>query len=218
MSTGAYLPNVLNAQNLLPNDINVLENALLDDVRAAIAGWNTNQPPTDAELTRIAIGIQLWGGREGRHPIIRGGGFGDNFNVKAYREIIGLLLAPPALGDGFTYSVIEDAVNIWMGPSFRRFGVSFATKHFSFWSQAPGMPTALPIYDSIMAQSFMGYSDAQWGRYWSYVDGMREDVARINARNPQFRGAFTIIDLERQLYVWATSGAPAATAWPQRFV
>jgi hypothetical protein len=213
--TDAYLPLVPAAPLLMPNDINILEAGLIADINAAILNWNAPPPlaPTNAQLTDIAVGIQLWGGNAGRGPFIRGGGFGNNFNVNAYRQIIAQLLILPAVPPvGVPYPVLQNAINVWRN-NFNWFGVSFATKHFSFWSRANGMPTALPIYDNIMAKKFMGFLNATWTDYRPYVDGMALDAAAINLANPGFPRPFTIHDLERQLFV--SVPAIAAMGWPR---
>jgi hypothetical protein len=210
------------AQSLAAGDIDILEAGLIDDINAAIAAWGSPIPPTDAFLTQIAIGIQLWGGRTGRQPFISRGGFASNFEPGEYRDIINNLMAPPLIGiAGLPFPALQQAVNRWGARNSTRellffgFNVSFATKHFSFWSRALGMPTRLPIYDKIIARYFMGLPP-RWNDYWTYVNGMRDDVGAINAANPAFPRPYTVHDLERQLFVWANSPAPARTGWPRR--
>jgi hypothetical protein len=55
--------------------------------------------------------------------------------------------------------------------------------------------------------------DEQEDDYWIYVNGMRNAVATINTGNPNFGGAYTVTLLERELFVWANSHAPAANGW-----
>jgi len=101
---------------------------------------------------------------------------------------------------------------LWKSVALKYFGVSFATKHFSFWSQATGMPTSLPIYDNIVANKFMGRCiSADWGDYVSYVKGMHDAVSLINAANSHLGGRYSVIQLERELFNWANT--PAATGW-----
>ena len=219
-----YLPHLAVGGRPAAPDINILENSVLADVAGVIAGLQAVTPihPADAELERIAIGIQLWGGKTGRSLFVRGGGFHHNFSFHHYRQIIGHLLTPLSPGEVFPTPAIHNALNLWEAGDFKQIGVSFATKHLGFWSRGPDAPTRLPIYDSIMAEKFMGRFSvnrrtnmrrgvAHWGDYLNYVNGMRAAVAAINATNPELEGQYTENQLERQLFVWA--GTPAAEAW-----
>ncbi|MEI6715434.1 MAG: hypothetical protein WCO60_16880 [Verrucomicrobiota bacterium] len=207
-----YLPNAKTAGMLYSADINDLELQLLSEINSTTALWNTkNQIPTDEDLVRIAVGIQLWGGTTGRYPFIREGGFSYNFSVESYRTILHhLRTSPPLIGE-LPNANLEQAKALWCGDTFKYFGVSFATKHFSFWSRAKGMPTALPIYDNIIAKMVTGRDKADWRHYWPYVNGMHTAVAQINRENPHLGGAYSVTQLERQLFVWA--GSSESTAW-----
>ena len=230
--TAAYLPKVAAAAGLVDTDINILESGILYDIERAIKGCNLKVPvsPTDAELTKIAVGIQLWGGITGRPPFVKGGGFLANFNVTNYRKIITRLLLLSSATTVASCPNLAAAVPLWIGPVFPHFGVSFATKHFSFWSRGIGMPTLLPIYDSIIAEKFMGYFSINkktgrrtgaplWKHYGlhrgsvlkSYVQQIHDEVAAINKSHPHLGGKFTVVDLERQLFNWANT--PAAAGW-----
>ena len=59
--TEAYLPLVKSSAHLVAADINFLESGILADINAAIKGWRSTHPifPNDAELIKIAVGIQL---------------------------------------------------------------------------------------------------------------------------------------------------------------
>jgi len=209
-----YLPHVTSAAALVASDLNILEGAILTDIHTATTSWHPTPPanPTDAVLTRIAVGIQLWGGNAGRGAFVQDGGFSANFNPAAYRQMIAeLKKSVPAGAAGMQCPNLQNAVNIWTGRGFNQFGVSFATKHFCFWSKAVGMPNQLPIYDNIIAKIAMGHRQANWGHYWNYVNAMRSEVANINAANPHFGSLYTISQLERQLFNWANS--PAAAYW-----
>lgn len=211
--TKAYLPHVASSAHLVANDINILESRILADINKAIAGWCLKTPyPSNSDLEKIAVGIQLWGANTGRSPFVRGGGFKAHFNVTAYRQILTHLLSisPAATITGCPH--LRSAIGLWKSVAFKYFGVSFATKHFSFWSQAIGMPTSLPIYDNIVANKFMGRCvSADWGDYVTYVRGMHEAVSLINAANPHLGGRYSVIQLERQLFNWANT--PAAAGW-----
>jgi hypothetical protein len=212
--TKAYLPHVASSAHLVAADINILESGILADINAAIKGWRSTHPifPTDAELIKIAVGIQLWGANTGRHPFINGAGFLAHFSVNDYRKIITYLLSLSPASTITNCPHLPSAVGLWKSSAFRYFGVSFATKHFSFWSQTKGMPTSLPIYDNIVANKFMGRCvSADWGDYVTYVKGMHEAVSLINAANPHLGGQYSVIQLERQLFNWANT--PAADDW-----
>jgi hypothetical protein len=187
------------------NDINILQSALLNDIQKAISGWCVETPyPSNYDLEKIAVGIQLWGANTGRSPLVRGGGFHANFNVTAYRKIIShlLLITPSNAITGCPH--LQSAIKLWQSSAFHYFGVSFVTKHFSFWSQAKGMPTLLPIYDNIMAKHFMGRCvSAHWRDYVPFVENMHTTVRSINDKNPILDGQYTVIQLERALFNWA---------------
>ena len=109
----AYLPAIQNAQELVSNDINVLEDKLISAISGVIADW-PNHPPSNAILTGIAIGIQLWGGRTGRQPFIGRAGFASNFDVSEYRNMINDLMPPPPAGNaGLPFPALQKAVNRW---------------------------------------------------------------------------------------------------------
>ena len=219
--TAAYLPHVAAHGDLKVTDINILESRILDDIHTAIGGLRATVPllPTNTQLIKIAVGIQLWGGITGRPPFVKGGGFLAHFNVTNYREIITRLLLLSSATTVASCPNLAAAVPLWIGPAFPHFGVSFATKHFSFWSRGIGMPTLLPIYDSIIAKKFMGYKAPHWNHYGlhrgsvlkSYVQQIHDEVAVINKSHPHLHGKYTVVDLERQLFNWVNT--PAAAGW-----
>jgi hypothetical protein len=210
--TKAYLPHVASSAHLLAADINILESGILADVNEAIAGWRLKTPyPSNSDLEKIAVGIQLWGANTGRSPFVRGGGFKAHFNVTAYRQILTHLLSISPTATITDCPHLRSAIGLWKSVAFKYFGVSFATKHFSFWSQAIGMPTSLPIYDNIVANKFMGRRVSNWGDYVSYVKGMHNAVSLIKAAKPHLGGRYSVIQLERQLFNWANTSA--ASGW-----
>ena len=209
--TKDYLPQVASAAGLVAADINILESGILTDINKAISGWCLITPhPSDSDLEKIAVGIQLWGANTGRSPFIHGGGFRANFNMIAYREIIAHLLSLSPASTITTCPHLRSAVGLWKSSAFKYFGVSFATKHLSFWSQANGVPTLLPIYDTIVANKFMGRCvAAHWNDYVPYAKGMHTAVSSINAANPHLGDQYSVIQMERQLFNWANTTSPA---------
>jgi hypothetical protein len=90
----SYLPHVDDSEGLVSNDINILENNIKSEIQDCVNRLKSSAEPkpSDSELMKIAVGIQLWGGITGRQPFIRGE-FEENFDVGTYREIILSLLA-----------------------------------------------------------------------------------------------------------------------------
>jgi hypothetical protein len=75
--------------------------------------------------------------------------------VGTYREIILSLLAASSVWEIQKNRKLQDAIELWKNGKFRYIGVSFTTKHLSFWSSAIGMPLLIPIYDNIIAKFLM---------------------------------------------------------------
>lgn len=113
------------------------------------------------DLAGIFHRVQLWGGQTGRGIYVRGGGFEENFNLEAYH-----LFASVAAGEGLFPGKVEAMKSATERIGF--FGVSFATKHARFWSEA-GDAKPLPIFDSIIALGCLGRGVPHWSEYEGYV-------------------------------------------------
>ena len=202
-----YLPHVRSSAGLTPNDINVLETGIMADIASVLASGAI--APANPILSYIAVGIQLWGGNAGRGAFKTPPGFAVSCPLGTYAKMINLLMAHPA---GLPLPGGNWAAIFALRVAFTGIGVSFLTKHLSFWSRAPGSPIRLPILDSIVKKIFIDPRPKKlpvWADYVPYVTELDRDQAMIAAR-PGLTG-ITVSDMERQLFNWANS--PAAIGW-----
>jgi hypothetical protein len=109
--------------------------------------------------------VQLWGGVAGRNIYVRDGGFRENFKHEAY-SIFAEAAAAKTLQ-------LDNRIDIMRAASkaIRHWGISFASKHATFWAQA-ARASALPIYDTNIARGCLGYKVAEWRHYQDYVEQM----------------------------------------------
>jgi hypothetical protein len=194
-----YLPNVPTSRDLRLDDINRLEIGILRDINVALRSGSRCR--SDPILPCIAAGIHLWGGQSGRNAFVRGGGFDANLPKDSYGRLVELLMTHPkdvALPNGNWPAISE------IGSQLSNIGVSFLTKHLSFWSRAIESPFHLPILDRIVFQKFVNPSRLpSWKDYVPYVEAINAE-RDVLAKRPGL-GAITIIDMERQLFNWAGS-------------
>ncbi len=201
-----YLAGKANARELFAGDINALGTAVMADIATVVAGV----PPFAAHplLPHIAVGIHLWGGRMGRAALnLAHGGFFACCPLPAYGDLVQLLLTHPrgmALPGGNWSALMAASAGL------SRIGVSFLTKHLSFWSRAAGAPIRLPILDRMVKETFIDPDRPTpvWADYASYVNELEADRAILAAR-PGLAG-ITLHDMERQLFNWIKSHARAA--------
>jgi len=202
-----YLPHVGSSDALIANDINVLETGIMADIGTVISSGPIM--PTNPLLSHIAVGIQFWGGNAGRRAFNKAGGFAVSCPLGVYAKMINLLMAHPvgvALPGGNWAPIFSTRT------AFPGIGVSFLTKHLSFWSRAPGSPIHLPILDSIVKKIFIDPRLKRlptWSDYVPYVTELYSNKAIIAARTGL--SGITVSDMERQLFNWANS--PAAGGW-----
>ena len=158
-------------------------------------------------LPHIAVGIHLWGGNAGRFAFNDGGGFLSNCPMSAYGDMAESLIKNPVnlmppLGNW--QSVFINANRL------RNIGVSFATKHISFWSKATSSGIRLPILDSLIYQKFIAAKgQPTWSHYVPFVTDF-EYLRSIVAARPALAG-ITLDQMERQLFNWMNT--PAARGW-----
>ncbi len=193
-----YFPQVELAINLEQNHINTLEVALMNDINSVII----NEPPYEQNplLQCIAVGIQLWGGITGRNAFVKNGGFQNNFSMQVYAHLIELLMTHPA-GVPLPYGNWQAVMDSF--DQFHHIGVSFMTKHLSFWSRADDCSIQLPILDRIVKAKFINPNSDNpvWNDYVRYVVALNEEKAALTAR--QNLAEITIYGMERQLFNWA---------------
>lgn len=151
----------------------MLETNILEEMRAWIANPQMNR------LETIFHRVQCWGGSSGRSIYVMGGGFENNFNLEAY-EGIASTIANNEVGDNYQNicQTLFGYVN-----NIGRFGISFATKHFCFWSRAAESPLYLPIYDQILAREIMGVQQPRQQDYPTYCQNLIR-YAQLNGVTP----------------------------------
>jgi len=195
-----YLPHVGAAAVLSPADIISLENSILVDIGAVIAG---GLPYNPVNLTHIAIGIHLWGGITGRSPFVRGGGFLINFPIHIYGDIVDLIVnhapAHPVMGNWYDIVALQY--------HFHGLGISFLTKHLSFWSRMSPHAIMFPILDKVIKNNFIHPNiTPNWNDYPRYLAELNADLALLKARAGL--AMMSIHSMERQLFNFSLIGAP----------
>jgi hypothetical protein len=200
-----YLPHVTSSHQISGSDLTLLETEIMRDINIVVSSGKPYQQHD--LLPHIAVGIHFWGGNSGRNAFVRGDGFFSNCPVNDYANMVESLISQPGgamLPAGHWDTVYNYAAN------FTYIGVSFATKHISFWSKATISSIRLPILDSIIYQKFISPNDLpQWKHYVPFVKDF-ENVRRIVAARPGLAG-ITLDQMERQLFNWINT--PAARDW-----
>lgn len=169
----------------VPARMEELVERILQAMRAYLEAWPLRMP-----LDGVFHRIQLWGGNTGRFIYVKGGGFAANFDLRAYEAL--------AQAAASRQAAVEKIPRIQKAAGDIGFlGISFASKHASFWSQAAGTP-CLPIYDRLVAQGCFGNLAADWGFYARYVDEM--------SRHAEEAG-LGVATLERRAFNFFTSAA-----------
>lgn len=144
----------------LPQMMQTLQDEILAEMRAYLSNRREDS------LIRIFHLVQLWGGRAGRNIYVMNGGFNQNFQPDEYARFA----VAAAEGDGFHR--IERLIEATEG--IQCFGVSFATKHARFWSEAGMNSVRLPIYDRVIALGCLGKKGARWNDYSSYAQELMQ--------------------------------------------
>ena len=155
------------------------------EITERITGFSTN--PSDENLIRIFLLIQLWGGNAGRTIFVRGNGWKKNFKVDCYRESIGLVQRGK-------YVEALTLMNSMYG-----INTAFSTKHIHFWSLA-----SAPIYDSIIAEIVFG-DLVKEKDYQIYLNSMDALIAELGV------SSISRSTIERNLFNWANT--PSGIEW-----
>jgi hypothetical protein len=155
------------------------------EINELIQGFNDD--PSDENLTRIFLLIQLWGGNAGRTIFIRGNGWNKNFNLDCYRKSIVLVQEGKFL-EALTLMNSMFGIN-----------TAFSTKHIHFWSLS-----VAPIFDSIIAEIVFGdvVKEKDYKSYILALDALINDLA-----DPEI----TRSTIERNLFNWANT--PVGNEW-----
>jgi hypothetical protein len=196
-----YLPHVGTANAFTPADAVTLETNILTEISEVIAG---GLPYNPVDLTHIAIGIHMWGGNTGRGPFVRGGGgFLANFPIQIYGDIVDLIVnhppADPVLGNWHTIVALRH--------HFYGLGISFFTKHLSFWSRMSPHAIMFPILDKVIKNNFIHPNiTPNWNDYPRYLAELNADLALLKARAGL--AMMSIHSMERQLFNFTLAAAP----------
>lgn len=193
-----YLPNVGAANAITQAEIVTLESNILEKITEVIAG---GLPYNPVDLTHIAIGIHLWGGNTGRGPFVRGGGFVTNFPIQVYSNIVDLIVnqppAHPVMGNW-------DAI-VAHQHHFYGLGISFFTKHLSFWSRMSPYSIRFPILDKFIKNKFIHPTiPPKWNDYPHYLEELNADLVLLRGRAGL--GMMSIHSMERQLFNFILAG------------
>ena len=138
------------------------------------------------------------------------GGFAVCCPLADYGALIDLLMTHPvgvALPGG-NWPQIFNMVN-GVPHTFPHIGVSFMTKHLSFWSRASNSPIRLPILDKVVYNTFIRPNRVpRWVDYVPYVTQLNADRVIVSERPGQ--RSITLSEMERQLFNWAN---PVPNSW-----
>lgn len=97
--------------------------------------------------------IQIWGGRAGRGLYVMNGTFDWKSIESSYKSLVNSCLNTSNIDDDSIKSLVQEVLAIDM--NIKNFGIAFITKHTRFWLYRTLGVNALPIYDSVMANTVM---------------------------------------------------------------
>ena len=200
-----YLPNVPSSSQIRGAHLSSLEAGIIRDINQVVSSGKPFQK--NVLLPYIAVGIHFWGGNSGRNAFIRGNGFLDNCPMDDYAAMAEALVFNPAgmLPPNGNWQTVYKCAR-----RFTNIGVSFGTKHISFWSRATASGVRLPILDSVIYKNFISPSGLpQWQHYIPFLQDFEQDRKALSAR-PKLAG-ITLDQMERQLFNWMNT--PEARAW-----
>lgn len=138
------------------------------------------------KLIEIFHFIQFWGGISARNIYVKNGGFDKNFCIESYKNIIEIALTTNKDIFHLDLKKIKSSSG-----SIKQLGVSFTTKHLSFWSRHNKYGFNLPILDKIISMNLLNKFYLNWRDYLTYVEEMQTEAKRNNT---------TVLTLERELY------------------
>ncbi len=168
-----------------------LMNWLSNNIRLMISNYLNES--NVVQLENIFHSIQIWGGGEARHFYRNN----NTLNVDAYRDA----MLQARAGN-------IDNTNTKLRENFNYLNISFASKHYSFWtydleSTTNQGPRQLPILDRLIFNLVYGKKSPDYRHYSRYL----EDIYHfINQNQP-----LTVHSLERQLFNFADT--PEGRQW-----
>jgi len=132
------------------DEFNAIHNLadLRNDILNRINHYHNND-----DLGSIFHRIQIWGGMTGRNIYVKGEGFVQEHVFPHYLQLVNTCLR---IVDTSTKSLqlLHDTV-CQFKDNVPNVGLSYTTKHLSFWLHRNLNDNALPIYDSILACHIM---------------------------------------------------------------
>lgn len=161
-----------------------------DDLEQLIIDRIKSYNPGD-DLEEIFHLIQVWGGNTGRGIYIYGGGFNWERIATHYQQLVNICLGTKDIDESSICKLVE-AVNEF-NKSVKHLNVAFITKHTRYWLYRNLELSALPIYDSIMANYVMqrGIDIKDLQEYWKVM------IAKANQLG------IRLVPLERQVFKYA---------------
>lgn len=200
-----YLPNVTSSSQIRGSHLSSLEAGIIRDINLVVSSGKPFKK--NVLLQHIAIGIHFWGGNSGRNAFIRGNGFLENCPIDTYSALAEAVVFNPSgmLPPNGNWQTVYNFAR-----KFTNIGVSFATKHISFWSRAAASKTRFPILDSVIYNNFISQKGLpQWQHYVPFVRDF-ERIRQIVAARTGLAG-ITLDQMERQLFNWMNT--PASQSW-----
>lgn len=113
--------------------------------------------------------IQLWGGNAGRLVYTRDGGFSNNIDIQAYKELVDCTMNAKDL------NTLIDEIAKFKTKS-KNIGVAFLTKHTRFFSKFNRVFKFMPIYDSEMSKGYLMKFSKKQNKYLKVNNPTRIDT------------------------------------------
>lgn len=183
------LTGVNNAVLLTNNSFGIIEKKITTLINKYFIARNRGIS-RDSIIKTIVLGIHLWGGKTGRNLFVMNGGFNINFNYTLYENMI------CHLENNNLNNAIDSILSI------PEIGVSFATKHLSFWSKSNEINFQVPVFDSQIALMLYGKTGNLTKKsflQYAQID-LPSAVNEIFKNNPILVGNYDIIKLERDIF------------------
>ena len=208
-TVGAMRTNMINAGiqgagNWVPQapngeDLENLQNVINQGIQELI-----NAEPNDDDLIEIFHKIQLWGGNTGRGIYVRNNGFAQNFNRDAYR---GIFTTAKNINSRENIAQAINSFQISIS-QIQNFGLSFGSKHISFFSLAAHAADTqkihIPIFDSILSKGCFGMNFPDYKKFKLFS-------RTLNNPEEEPLAEYSVQSIERTLFNFF--GSPAGQEW-----
>ena len=171
------LTNVLELMNILEKEIENLVKLIKKSV-------NAKEEVSEEVLKLLALKISFWGGKmslsgaknneESKHYLIN-----PNFDWSLYLNLIKLILDLDYDRPDFkSINAIMDKID--------KFGPSFLTKLFHFFTKDRTPDFQLPIYDRIIAKNWFNKNQVNFSDYLEYYNWVKEKSVQFKISNHDF--------------------------------